>query len=83
MNKELFFELDKKYYKNHDKFKWWNGTEFGTMVGMWLFVFDTPVDYRFWVLLVFWVIEAIMAGIYLKRIDKVLKDMERLTNGND
>lgn len=83
MNKELFFELDKKYYDAHSKFRWWNGAEFGTMAGMWLFILDTPVDYRFWILLCLWGIEAIMAYIYLKKIDKILKEMERLSNGND
>ena len=53
------------------------------MAGMWLFILDTPVDYRFWILLCLWGIEAIMAYKYLKKIDKILKDMERLSNGND
>lgn len=76
-NTEKFFELDREFSRNLAKFSWWNGAEFGTILGGIVCAFISPIHY--WILFgAFWV-EFGFAWHYQRRGKKILNEMKELT----
>ena len=76
-NIERFFELDREFDHNHAKFNWWNGAEFGTIIGGIVMIFVNPLCY--WILFAVFCVEFGFALHYQKRGDKILEEMKKLT----
>lgn len=77
---EQFWELEKQFYKNDWRFSWWNGAEFGTMLGMLGALFNESACY--WWLLGAFCIECGFAYYYLRKNKKILKEMDKLVEGD-
>ena len=73
---EKFFELDREFSRNHAKFAWWNGAEFGTILGMILTLFIKAVCY--WFLFAAFCVEFGFAWYYQRCDKKILAEMENL-----
>ena len=72
-----FLALEKKFNEYNRKFNWWNGTEFGTIVGAFAALVGQSVIA--WVVcLVVFIFESAMAFIYMKKTDKILEEMSKL-----
>ena len=79
MNKqEQFFELERQFNRNSEKFNWWNGAEFGTLLGSFATLF-TPVYW--WLFGAFWV-EVAFACYYQRKNKKILAEMDKLVEGD-
>lgn len=74
---EQFFELDRQFNRNSEKFMWWNGAEFGTFLGQFATLF-TPVYW--WLFGAFWV-EFAFACYYQRKNKKILAEMDKLVEG--
>lgn len=76
---EQFFELSREFDRNHAKFMWWNGAEFGTILGGIVCAFVSPIHY--WILFgAFWV-EFAFACYYQRKTKKILAEMDKLVEG--
>lgn len=76
-NMTQYLALEKKFNEYSEKFKWWNGTEFGTIVGM--FAALVGKSEIAWVIcFVVFIFESVMAFIYMKKTDKILEEMKKL-----
>lgn len=76
-NMTQYLALKEKFDKYNTKFKWWNGAEFGTIVGM----FATLVgkSSTAWAICVIaFILESAIAFTYLKKTDKILEEMSKL-----
>ena len=76
-NTEKFFELDREFNRNLAKFNWWNGVEFGTILGGIVCLFISPIHY--WILFCAFCIEFMFALHYQRRGKKILNEMKELT----
>lgn len=76
---EQFFELDRQFNRNNEKFMWWNGAEFGTLLGQFATLF-TPVYW--WLFGAFWV-EFVFACYYQRKNKKILAEMDKLVEGGN
>lgn len=70
---EKFWDIEREFNQFHEKFEWWNGAEFGTLIGMIVALF-TKTGY--WWLFSAWLVETIFAWRYMKKCKKVLAKME-------
>lgn len=77
-NTEKFCELYKDFETVYDKFSWWNGAEFGTLLGCFILIFAQPLYY--WILFVAFWIEFAFACYYQRQAKKILEEMEKLNN---
>ena len=76
-NMTQYLALEKKFNEYSEKFKWWNGTEFGTIVGM--FAALVGKSKIAWVVcFVVFIVESVMAFVYMKKTDKILEEMRKL-----
>lgn len=76
-NTERFFELSREFDRNHAKFNWWNGAEFGTILGGIVCVFVSPIHY--WILFAAFCVEFGFALYYQRCEKKILNEMEELS----
>lgn len=79
MNSDMtkYLALEKKFRDYGGKFRLWNGMEFGTIVGMVAGVIGGSTTA--WVICVIaFIIESMMAFIYLKKSNKILEEMGKL-----
>lgn len=74
---EQFFELERQFNRNIEKFNWWNGAEFGTILGGIVCVFVSPIHY--WILFAAFCVEFGFALHYQRKGKKILNEMEELT----
>ena len=74
---EQFFELSREFDRIHAKFNWWNGAEFGTILGGIVCVFVSPIHY--WILFAAFCVEFGFALHYQRKGKKILNKMEELT----
>ena len=72
-----YLALKEKFNEYSEKFKWWNGTEFGTLVGMLAASVGKSVI-AWGICIVAFIFESVMAFIYLKKTDKILEEMKKL-----
>lgn len=78
---EQFFELERQFNRNSEKFMWWNGAEFGTILGSIVCVFISHI--HCWILLgAFWV-EFAFACYYQRKNKKILAEMDKLVKGGN
>ena len=76
-NMTQYLALEKKFKEYSEKFKWWNGTGFGTIVGM--FAALVGKSATAWVVCVIaFIFESMIAFTYLKKTDKILEEMSKL-----
>lgn len=76
INNEKFFELNREFDHNHAKFNWWNGAEFGTILGGIVCVFVSPIHY--WILFAAFCVEFGFACYYQRKNKKILAEMDKL-----
>lgn len=76
-NMTQFLALEKKFNEYIEKFKWWNGTEFGTIVGMFAALVEKS-EIAWVICFVVFIFESVMAFIYMKKTDKILEEMRKL-----
>ena len=74
---EKFWELSKQFDRYEEKFMWWNGAEFGTLLGMLATLFT---HVYWWLFCAFWV-EFAFAYYYTRKNKKILKEMDKLVEG--
>ena len=76
-NMTQYLALEKKFNEYTEKFKWWNGTSIGTIVGM--FAALVGKSATAWVVCVIaFIFESVIAVAYLKKTDKILEEMRKL-----
>lgn len=73
---EQFFELDRQFGRNSEKFMWWNGAEAGTLLGCFATLY-TPMYW--WLFGIFWV-EFAFACYYQRKNKKILAEMDKLVD---
>lgn len=76
-NMTQYLALEKKFNEYNIKFEWWNGTELGTLVGMFAGLVGKSATAWF-VCAIAFIFESVMAFIYLKKTDKILEEMSKL-----
>ena len=76
---EKFWELNRQFDSNEEKFMWLNGAEFGTLIGCIATLF-TPVYW--WLFCAFWV-EFLGASYYQHKNKKILAEMDKLLKGGN
>lgn len=74
---EKFWELSKQFDRYEKKFMWWNGAEFGTLLGMLATLFT---HVYWWLFGAFWV-EFAFACYYQRKNKKILAEMDKLVEG--
>ena len=72
---EIFYEICRDFDQNNAKFNWWNGAEFGTILGQIITLFEHS-NCWWWLFGAFWV-EFAMACYYQRRGHKILKKMDK------
>lgn len=68
------YELVNKFLEYVNKFKWWNGAEFGTIVGLFATLFDKG-SIAWIICLIAFVLESIIAYRHMKKADKILAEL--------
>lgn len=72
---EKFFKICKEFDVNHAKFNWWNGAEFGTLLGQIITLYEHSTCY-WWLFSAFW-IEFVFTWYYQRNGRKILKKMDK------
>lgn len=70
-----YLALEKKFNKYGEKFKFWNGMQFGIIIAMILTITDNT---RYLIAVGCWLIVTVFAAIYLYKIKKIIKEMEKI-----
>lgn len=70
---EQFWDIEREFNAFHEKFEWWNGAEFGTLIGMIVTLFTKN---GYWWLFGAWVVETVFAWRYMRKSREVLAKME-------
>lgn len=73
-----FWKLSRKFDSNQEKFAWWNGAEFGTIVGMVV----TLHSKAYWWLFSAFCVEFVFAWYYQRQNKKILAEMDKLAEGS-
>lgn len=76
-NMTKYLALEKKFNEYGGKFRWWNGIEFGTILGMVAGLMGKSTT-AWAVCAIAFIFEAVIAFIYLKKINKTLEEMRKL-----
>ena len=72
-----YLALEKKFNEYGEKFKWWNGAEFGTIIGTVATMMGKSITA--WVIcVVAFIFETVIVFTYLKKRDKILEEMSKL-----
>lgn len=76
-NMTKYLALEKKFRECGEKFRWWNGMEFGTIVGMIAgLVGESTIAWG--ICTIVFIFESVMAFIYLKKTNKILDEISKL-----
>ena len=74
-NMTQYLALEKKFTQYGEKFKFWNGMEFGIIIAMILTIPDTT---RYLIAVGCWLIATVFAAIYLHKTKKIIEEMEKI-----